>query len=402
MRFVRLSIAVQILILSMEHASAAVYRAADPFDIGAASASNASTEIYNPAGLTRLDGPQIVGSYIWFTQTIKYDGSVTEVPLNTTQNGKASDTFSASLPSVFISTPVTDKLSVGFSYSTPYGSPTGPEYPDDSIVGFSYTELKLNTTNYSGAFGYQLTDKWSVGAGINYQTIDVVFNNVVLAGKNAVAFNNSASGHGWWWHAGILYVPTKATRVGFTYWSAFTEKLHGKSELEQLNLSSDNLKIDLPIPPVYTFSVLQALSQRWGINLTASYTQWSVLSNLGLDNSAAGDVTTEGVYNDTWRGTVGPGFKLNDNWFFDGFVRYEQLGINNNIRLPSQPGDANWSVGVGVTYNFTKKIALKTRYIHPFFGIKDIDATTQNNKILYVGHEDRTANILGAQLIWSF
>jgi long-chain fatty acid transport protein len=393
-----------IAVLSMDSAWAAVYRAADPFDMGAAQASNATTEIYNPAGLTMLKDPQIVGSDIWFQQSIEYKGNVTKVPTNTTQHGEAGTTFSANLPAVFFSTPITDKLAVGFSYSVPYGSPTGPTYSENAIVGYSYTELLLNTQNYSGALAYQFADKWSFGAGLNYQQMNVDFKNVIFAGPNGnLGFNNTGSGNAWWWHAGILFVPTKATRLGFTYWSPVNQKLEGDSTLTgAINNTSDNLKMDLHIPPTYVFSVFQALSQSWGMNITIGYTPWSTLSNVVLENSAAGSITTEGVYNDTWRATLGPGFKLNAQWLFDAFVRYEQLAIDNDIRLPSQPGDANWSFGLGATYNFTDKISLKTRYIYPLFGIKDIDATTQNGKILYQGEEHRKATVLGAQLIWSF
>jgi long-chain fatty acid transport protein len=383
---------------------ASVFRSADPFDMGAAQASNASTEMYNPAGLTRLKDPQVVGSYIWFKQDIEFTGSVTEIPFpNATQHGESSTSFSSSLPAGFISIPVTDKFALGLSYSTPYGSPAGPTYPDDALVRFSYTELQLNTKNYSGALAYQVTDKWSIGAGLNYQPMEVMFNNVVLTAAGTTStFNNSASGEAWWWHAGILFVPSKATRVGFTYWSGFTEKLSGESELVQLGRSSDNLKIDAHIPPTYIFSVFQGLSQKWGLNLTVGYTKWSDFSNIVLQDSAAGSITTEGVYKNTWRGTIGPGFKPNDKWAFDVSLRYEQFAIDNDLRLPSEPGDAHWSAGIGATYNFTDKISLKTRYIHPFFGTQDIDADTQAGKILYVGQEDRSANILGAQLIWAF
>jgi len=402
MKWLAQSILFSALLLSLHTTWAAVYRASDPFDMGAALANNATTEIYNPAGLTNLENVQIVGSYVWFEQSIEYNGTVTEVPLQKTQYGNASTTFSSSLPGLFLSVPVTDDLVLGFSYSTPYGSPNGPKYAEDAIVGYSYTELLLNTYNYSGALGYKLTEKWSIGAGLNYQTMNVDFRNVLLANQFPVGFTNSADGHAWWWHAGILYAPTQTTRLGFTYWSTIHQKLYGSSEISGvINKYSDNLKIDLTIPPSYMFSIFQILNEQWGINLTVGYTPWSELSNLALENSAAGTLVTEGVYNNTWRATIGPGFKLNDKWSFDGFVRYEQLAINDDIRLPSQPGDVNWSLGIGAAYNFTDKISLKTRYIYPFYDVKDLDATTQANRILYQGQEERSANVLGAQLIWS-
>lgn len=413
MNFSKLSLIIassSLYTLMISPAWSAVYRAADPFDMGAAQGSNATTELYNPAGLARLPKPQFVGTAIYLEQKIDFSGSVTEVPIHHTTSGSASDKYSVVTPGFFLSTPVTDKLSLGFSITTPYGNNAGPEFSDESIVRFSFTNLKLNTQNYSGAFGYRLSEKLFFGGGINYQTIEVAFNNVILAplppGGEA-AFNNKASGDGWWWHAGFIYEFTKGTRVGAAYWSGFTEKLDGTSDAIPLNfpvppIKVDTLKIDLPIPPVATFSILHAFSDSLGVNLTAAFTQWSKLSNLTLKNSAIGTTVTEGTYDDTWRLTFGPGYRWKPNIGFDAFVRWEQKAIPDNIRLPAEPGDSVWSFGLGGTYYFTPKIGLKVRYIVPVYPKENINATTQKNSILYVGDETRTANVLGAQLLWEF
>jgi len=137
---------------------------------GAAVAEDASTVWYNPAGMTRLKGPQLVvsGHYIHpsFRASVNSASTLLGAPIG---GGGSEAGESAFVPNLYATYPLSSSFVLGAGINAPFGLAT--DY-DDTWAGRYYalrSDIKAVNANLAAAFKFN--DALSVGAGVNYQSI---------------------------------------------------------------------------------------------------------------------------------------------------------------------------------------------------------------------------------------
>ncbi len=156
-------------------------------DVGLASAGygaraqDASTVLTNPAGMTRLDGTQVLaaGQLLW--GNVKFSvGSGTSPALGSGDGGYTvgqNGWFPGG--GAFASYSVSPDLKLGFALTGNFGMPLN--YDDDWVGRYYVQEATMLGLSFMPTVAYKVSDKVSVGAGLN-----------AMYGiyKNQVAINN--------------------------------------------------------------------------------------------------------------------------------------------------------------------------------------------------------------------
>ena len=95
--------------------------------------------------------------------------------------------------------------------------------PSTGLLGAMLQAIKseIKTININPSIAYRVSDKVSLGFGLNYQTIDAELTKFKLG-----AIGSRADDSAWGWNAGALFTLSPAMRVGFSYRSC--DQLHAR------------------------------------------------------------------------------------------------------------------------------------------------------------------------------
>lgn len=421
---------------------------------GAAEAADASTAWYNPAGLVRLDSQQLVLGADGIDAGINFKGNVqnyvilntfgSTVPLEASnQYGSAQGGGFAVIPSFHYAIPLTDRVVAALSLVVPFGLQS--DYSNDSVVAYSATESKIADIDLTPSIGVKITNKFSLGAGIDFEHVDAQLNQMVGLGSvgpilglpantNTESDNNAAD----WtigWHAGALYQFTPATRLGLAYHSKITANLEGTSEfkgpLSSIStdgttdeIKSDNAKAQVALPATTTLSLYHDVNAQWAVMGSLNYTDWSVFNNIPLSNLAgvqqatiaqilAGSppfVPTTSLsanvpqdFHNSWRLATGANFRMTDNWMWRAGFGIDQDPTSDSARNVRLPDADRYNVAVGAHYQATKALGLDAGWTHLFIADSIINSgQTVGSQFTYVnGTTNNNANIYGLQLTWN-
>ena len=139
---------------------------------GAAIANDASTVYTNPAGLGNLREASFTAGTLFFiaSTTFKDEGSTDALsaPLSGGSGGDAG--LNTPLPYFYYARPVTDRWSVGVGLNVPFG--LGVEWDKNWVGRYQTVEASIETLNPTVGASFKIGDDWFIGAALNYYMTD--------------------------------------------------------------------------------------------------------------------------------------------------------------------------------------------------------------------------------------
>ncbi len=344
----------------------------------AAVADNASTNYFNPAGLTQLDGFQLSVGAVGLGSRYEFrdNGSISAGA----GNGGDAGSWSA-LPNLYISARLTEDLSAGFGISAPFKVAT--EYNNGWLGQVQALKTDISAINYNPSLAYRLNDKVSLGLGLNYQKLDGEFSNFDTGAVAVSRFKGDDTA--WGWNAGALFTLSPAMKVGVAYRSGLSYRLDGTRTVGAVSTpASANLKM----PSSLTLSVWQQVSDRWEAMGDLSYTRWNALNN-------ATDLESFN-YKNAWRLAWGAAYKANDALKLKFGVAYDRTPVQSPASQTARIPDADrlW-LTLGGQWNAGRygKFDLGYAYIH----LKDAGISQVKGASTLNGEYDAAGHLLGVQ-----
>ena len=352
----------------------------------AATAEDASTVFYNPAGMSELKGMQFtVGAHV-IDLSAKFSNSGSTKPAAIVTNplggngGEAGDV--SVVPNVYFVIPIGDRINFGVGVNAPFGLKT--EYDDNWAGRFQGIKSELTTYNINPSLSFKVNEMFSVGAGVNYQHLKVDLTNAVVLGANTEGRADlSADDAAWGWNVGALIKPTPSTKIGISYRSKLDYNLTGTTSVTTstgapVAPASGATSADITLPESFSLSLAQKLNDQWEFLADATFTKWSQIGRVNVVNSTNG--TLRDVLNldfdDTWRYSVGANYKLNDDWTLKGGVALDQSPVkgatSRTVRLPDN--DRTW-ISIGAAMKVKESGKLDFGYSHLFIKDADINFT---------------------------
>lgn len=366
------------------------------FSGGAASAEDASTIFYNPAGMSRLSGKQITVAGSMIKPTAKFSG--TGLP-GTDMGGDAGSW--ALVPNAYVAMEVNPALRVGFGINAPFGLQS--EYTPSWVGRANAIKSKLETINFNPSASYQVNERLSLGGGINYQRIRGQLTSFAGAvpGTSSMTGNDSA----WGYNLGALYNVSPQTRVGVSYRSAISYNLNGSMTFSNVPALITPVTLAIKVPDSFSLSVFHQLDSKWDVMADASWTGWSAFQQLKVIVVATGlpAQTVQENWRDTWRISAGSNYHYNEQWTARMGVAYDQTPVSDAFRTARIPDGSRTWLSLGGQYKPGKESAIDFGYAHLFVNSASINATNiVPNPGPLVGTYNVSMDILSVQYAHGF
>lgn len=410
---------------------------------GAASASDASTVWYNPAGLTRLSRAEyVVGGHIIdpSTNAKNVTGStVLGTPISGGTGGDAGE--DALVPNFYYARRLSDNAVFGFGVNVPFGLAT--EYEAGWVGRYHAIRSEIQTINLNPGIGFKLNDQFSLGAGVSYQMIDAELTQAVDfatictanglsavcglgagfvpgAGTNDGNAKVTADDKDWGYNLGLLWQLQQDTRLGLAYRSKIKFSLTGDFDitapanvpgafLTAAGLVDSGARADVTVPATLSLSAYHQINPRWAIMGDVTRTFWSDLPELRIDfDSTQADSVVTLDLKDVYRYSAGANYSPGGAWTYRFGVALDKSPTpNETVRTPRLPdADRKW-FAVGADYQSREDLSLGVALVY----IKLDDASI--NKTASPTNENAargniTANyesdvfVLSAQARWAF
>ncbi len=360
----------------------------------AAHAENASTVIFNPAGMSKLSGTNVSFGASVLDVDAEAKGSTqntTNQVGRTVEGGEGGDIADpAILPSLFVTHEVSDSIDVGFALHAPYG--LAADYDNDFEGKFFADKTELSVISFSPSLAVSNGEGLSMGAGINimyaegrlsrYQDISgklLTDDPRYTTPEEATAAANDfeeAFGAPYAdvegddvainFRVGFLYDISNNTQVGLTYQTPTEFELEGDIKVTGApNQMSNGVQapleekayVPLNIPESVTLGLSHQLTDDITILAGATYAKWSRFEELDVysaegNNGEVADlleksgdeplthVTEE--WKNTWQFNVGGIWQATPKWQLKAGYAYDESPVDEYVtaRIPSQ--DRHW------------------------------------------------------------
>ena len=395
---------------------------------GAAGAEDASTIFYNPAGMTRLNGQQlIVGTHV-VMPSVKFhnEGSrhVTGLPLSGGNGGEGGVT--KPVPNLYYSRKVSDRFSVGMGINAPFGLAT--DYDKNWVGRYHAVESDVLTVNINPSIAYKITDNLSFGAGFNVQYLKAKLSCAVDFGTLGYSLHipgllpqandgfSKLKGDSWGigYDLGLLYEFSKNTRAGISYRSRIEHTLDGDAEFSKVpaalqgTFHDGGVQADITLPDNLSVSFYHQFNPYWAVMADFTWTNWQLFEKLECDFDNAGQpnsVTTEN-WGDSYRYSLGASFTPTTAWTFRAGTAYDTSAVTSSkYRTPRIPdGDRIWAA-VGAGYKLSDMVSFDIGYAHLFINDPEINKTATGEDQLkgaLKGYFDAAIDIVSAQVTLRF
>ncbi len=367
----------------------------------AAVAEDASTVYFNPAGMMKIEGREVMSNIQLITSKTEFKNSgsttVTTAPLTGGNGGQAGST--SALYALFFVHNLGD-LAYGLGINSPFGTTT--EY-DSNWVGRYYSiDSTLITTNINPSIAYQVTDKISIGGGINVQYIDAEVSNAIDFGTldDIGAFAGSGipanalgltaqqddglmelKGDDWsfGYNAGLLTDITDNTRIGLSYRSEIKHTIEGDADftvpaaveatlVPAGQFADTDAEAEVVMPASVSLSVNHDINEQWSIMADMTWTEWSSMPELRFDydsNQADGVNTLN--WEDSYRYSMGITYRTNEKLTLRiGAALDESPVPGDSDRSPRIPDEDRIWASLGGSYKFTNNLTGDLAYSHLF------------------------------------
>jgi len=356
-------------------------------DVGLASAGynaraqDASTVFTNPAGMTRLEGNQVLaGGQLDYGSTKFSIGSGTSPALGSNDGGNAFGSNGWFLGGGgFFSYSVSRDLKLGIAMTGNFGVPL--KYDDDWVGRYYVQKATLLGLSFVPSIAYKATDKLSLGAGVNVM-YGIYKNQVAINIPNALRpgnfvpirrsdtdaqLNMDDSTWGVGVNLGLLYEINPRVRLGLTWNSQVNLDFSSPAEfsnlgqlsttLQNAGLLNANIDVGIKVPQQAMGSIFAQVNDRWAVLGSIGWQQWSKFGqvDLGIDDTANPTSLTKNLdFKDTWHFAAGAQYKLSDPWLLNFGVAYDTGLQGGSTASPLLPVDSAWRFGTGVQNQVSK------------------------------------------------
>jgi long-chain fatty acid transport protein len=339
---------------------------------GAAAASDddASSIVFNPGGLGRVEGTQVIlGGTVYFAEG-SYENATT--PKVTT------DSPAQPVPNIYIASRVHDMVAVGVGVHFPFG--LAVSYPEGHPQSTVAQDSDIKTMFITPTVGLNLHKQvpgLSVGVGLDIVPSSVELKRSVVFGDTRGTVDLAADTVGVGWRAGVMYHPpkVKGLKLGVMYRGQVPLDFKGQADFD----IADPYRSQLP-PDGDASTTINLPRSIWGgvaygidnleVEVDAVWINWA--KTFTSDPSRGGDATsltlslpggqTSSVpedYNNTTTWRVGVDYRIprQKMGLRAGFL-YDPTPIPNTTQTAQLPDVDRFALTVGGSYQATDMLGV--------------------------------------------
>lgn len=374
-------------------------------------ANDASAVYYNPAGLSFLNGTNILAGV-----TIIAPSATWEAPGNVTEQDMESQTFTPI--NFYLTHQFSDKVSAGFSVNNQYGLGTkwDPTWPGKYLA----YDTEIVTFFLSGVVSYKFSEKFSLAAGVTY-----AFGNVDITQVSNLALvelpvtltetypdfqtklEGDATALGF--TAGLMYKPSEKISLGLSFRSETKLEFEGDAvstpagqsvlELGGITVPYPAGKIEAPLttPMSITLGVGILASEKVTITGDFQYVGWSSYDKLEVtftELTPPTVVTAIRDYENSFIIRAGLEYALNENFDLRGGLLYDKNPVKDEYVEPTLPDADRIGINVGFGYELSNGLVIDFAYMYLLFMEREVT----NSVYGFNGTYNSNAHLVGLNL----
>ena len=362
----------------------------------AASAQDASTIFFNPAGMTELTGTELVIAGHLIQPSARFSGTFS-TPVGGGQGGDAGDL--SFIPNAYAAFSLTENMRFGVGINAPFGLAT--EYDADWVGRFQAVESSLKTININPSIAWKVSDQLSLGVGVNIQHINVVLSNGLSPLIPGSFGTVKGDDYGWGVNLGMLWKPSSVTRIGLAYRSEVDYTLEGTFASNTAAVPSGDVTAEATMPASASLSLAQKLGSSLELLADVTWTGWSAFDELRVlrSNGALLTLTPENWENNL-RYSVGLTWNMNSAWSLRTGVAYDETPVDDAFRTARIPDESRTWLALGGQYRMDSSNVIDFGYAHLFIEDASINHTTAAGTLN--GEYSGNVDILSAQFTHRF
>jgi len=354
-----------------------------------ANPENATTVLFNPAGMSQLSGTNISfgAAVLDIDAEAKSDSIVAKNQLGLDVSGSAGGDIAdaAVLPNFYLTHEVSDSIDVGFGIHAPFG--LAADYDDDFKGRFFGDKTELTAIAFTPSVSVNNGKGLSMGLGLNIMYVEGKLTKFMdNSGTNftapAAAPTVTDQGYadiegddiGVTFRVGFLYELNDRTQFGLSAQTGTELDLKGDATFTDISVnapaglpgipqgtaipldSTEPALVPLAIPESITAGVRHQLTDTVTVLAGATYSRWSrfeALDIYGRDSSKPLTSKSPGgmpdqlthipeEWSNTWQANVGGIWQANESWAFKAGYAYDESPVDQYVtaRIPST--DRHW------------------------------------------------------------
>jgi len=277
----------------------------------AARAQDPATIATNPAGMTRLDGDQVMAGVQALYADLQFSSNA-----NTTVSGGDGGNPVKLFPggsAFYVHSLAPDwKLGLGM-----YGNFGLVMDNNDNWVGrYNVQDVAMLGMTLTPALAYKVDDQLSIGVGLNamygvFEYEVAVHNALDAIGDGQLDIGDSDWGYGA--NLGVLFELHPGTRLGLDYTSEIELDFTDTPDFTNLGPvlgailpgAIGELDLAMTVPQTVMASVYHELDGRWALLGNVGWQDWSEFGKVGVEVNSDSTATVDRNYNDTWHAALG-------------------------------------------------------------------------------------------------
>jgi long-chain fatty acid transport protein len=374
---------------------------------GAASAKgDASVVANNPAVMSTFDKNTFQADITAIDLSFKFEGggnaaagSPLAQPL-TGGNGGDAGGLNA-VPAMSFIAPLSGQfeyVTVGAMISAPFGLKT--EYDEDWVGRYHAIKSDVKIIDLTLAASLDLSDRFSVGAGLIYEHSDVTLSNAIDFGTGIcanpqtqplcfmpnpvtgpygpqkqdgkVSVNGTDNSFGW--ILGFNWRPTDSLSFGYSHRSEVDHEVRGTADFSVPGtaafVTAGGAYVDtgagakLTLPSTDTFSATWDVNEKLSLMAEATLAGWDSLEEIRIefDNPVQPDAAEDYSWKDSWFYSIGAEYKLNERWTLRGGIARDDSPLSLPHRTPRMPDQDRQWYSIGATWAASDNFDITASY----------------------------------------
>jgi long-chain fatty acid transport protein len=293
-------------------------------------ATDASTTFHNAAGMTRLEGHQLLTGFGGVVSDVQFDpDDFTPVPGN---DGGQQGSF-APIAGLYYVHSISDRFKIGADLNAISGAVLDP---DNQWTGrLQLQEVSILAMELGLSFAYEVNNWLSVGAGPRFQY--GVLNYTLSTPSGVQVELDKLDDFQVGFKASVLFTLSEHTRIGVNYSSKTELDLDGDINFKPTPITA-SINTKLPFPRLVRGSIYHELNDRWAVMGTVGWEQWSDLDDQFVSvGRVSGSVPRN--WDDTYHFSVGVHFRPTDRWLLTAGFAYDTNPVSASDRTADMPID---------------------------------------------------------------
>ena len=289
-------------------------------------------------------------------------------------------------------------VTLGAMISAPFGLKT--EYDEDWVGRYHAIKSDVKIIDLTLAASLDLSDRFSIGAGLIYEHSDVTLSNAIDFGTGIcanpqtqplcfmpnpvtgpygpqkqdgkVSVNGTDNTFGWIF--GMNWRPTDNLSFGYSHRSEVDHEVRGTATFDVPGTAAfvtsggayttGPAGAKLTLPSTDTFSATWDVNDKLALMAEASMAGWSSLKEIRIefDNPVQPDAAEDYSWKDSWFYSIGAEYKLNERWTLRGGVARDDSPVSLPHRTPRMPDQDRQWYSIGATWAASDNFDITASY----------------------------------------